>query len=128
MAVARALRWAGALIMAAAVPALAFAALQLNLRTFVTALWVTGLHVLLLGLPAGLVYRRWAWGQPTVAVAGGFFIGALPIGSVMVLVGDRPTSVGLLATNLGILATCGGLGALGAAAFWLTMKSTGGFR
>ena len=112
---ARALLWGGALLLGALVPAGAFAALQMNLRIF-------------LGVPATLLYRRQGWDQPLAAVAGGFVIGALPIGSILVLVGDRPSSLRWLLNNFEILGACGGLGALGAAVYWVTLKIGGALR
>jgi hypothetical protein len=125
---ARALLWGGALLLGALVPAGAFAALQMNLRIFLGALVVTGAHALFLGVPATLLYRRQGWDRPLAAVTGGFVIGALPIGSILVLVGDRPTSLRWLLNNFEILGACGGLGALGAAVYWLTLKIGGALR
>ncbi len=126
--VARALLWAGALLLGALAPAGAFAALQMNLRIFLGTLVVTGAHALFLGVPVTLLYRRQGWYRPLPAVAGGFLIGALPIGTILVLVGDRPTTTPWLLNNLEILGACGGLGALGAAVCWVTLKIGGALR
>ena len=108
--------------MGAVVPAAAFAALERQPRLFLAALLVAGAHTLLLGVPVLLIYRRQGWGRPIATVVGGFMIGALPIGSVLVLTSEKSTSLRWLIANLEIIVTAGGAGALGAAAFWLTLK------
>ena len=114
--------------MGAVVPAAAVAALQMNLRAFITTLEVTGAHALLLGVPAALIYRQQGWRHPVATVAGGFLIGALPIGSVIALGAEKSTSLRWLLSVLEVVAACGGLGALGAAAFWLVLKISGTLR
>ena len=110
------------MIVGAVVPAAAFAALEMQGRLFFVALLVTGAHTLLLGVPVLLIFRRQGWSRPIATVVGGFMIGAMPIGSVLALTSEKSSSFRWLLANLEIIVTAGGAGALGAAAFWLTLK------
>lgn len=113
--------WIGATLLGALVPAAIFsmtfggpAFLALLLFAFAVAL----AHALVLGLPIALLYRAKRWQQPGFAVATGFLIGAIPIG---VLSWPR---IGW-EEQLHLLGLYGGLGAVGALAFWLTLRWSG---
>lgn len=136
--------WVGAILLGALVPAAIFSVtlggpgfLALWLATFA----VTLAHALVLGLPIALLYRAKRWQWPGLAVATGFLIGATPIGvfawpvrsasnssswanGVLVSVDGIPTLAGWL-DFLRFLSMFGGLGAVGALAFWLTLRWSG---
>lgn len=131
----------GAAILAAALaPALVVSALSgktaLKLLPLLT---VTGLmFVVVLGLPTYLALRRTGWARWWTALTVGAVIGCLPIllsllhgepesasenGVATVLAGQR-TAAGWMSLG-GAAMALAGLGALGSAAFWLTLSCTG---
>jgi hypothetical protein len=87
-------------------------------------------HALIVGLPAALYFRRRGWRHVLAAMAGGFVVGAVPIGLLLVwaTLFDGPATTRTLLACLEIAATAGGLGIPGALAFWLTLRAFGEFR
>lgn len=81
------------------------------------ALAVTLAHALVLGLPIALLYHAKRWQQPGLAVTTGVLIGAIPIGIYAWPVGWLDI--------IRLLGVFGGLGAVGALAFWLTLRWAG---
>jgi hypothetical protein len=95
----------------------------------------------LLGLPVAPLFSRLNWRSFAVALAGGLLVGALPAGpyfwpldpggGTSAWTGDTPTLIDGVPTWAGwveylvMLAGFGCLSALGAFAFWLTLKVTG---
>jgi hypothetical protein len=143
--ISRPVAWGAAFVLGALAPAALFVGLtRAPMGVFVLALMVTAAHVIVLGIPASLLYRRRGWTKPEAAVAGGFIIGALPTAVLLWPysgqtghfpdIGGTPSILSGLSISTGwqnyleAVATCGGLGALGAAVFWLTLKMTGVLR
>lgn len=124
----RLLPWSLSLFAAALFPAALFAFLQGNWRLFTAALAVSGLHALVLGAPALAIYREQGGRRLLPMLAVGYLIGALPIGSAMMLGGDLRISSGMMPAGLEIMALAGGFGTLGGLACWLTLFATRQFR
>ena len=124
----RLLPWGLSLLVGALVPAALFAALEGNWRLFTAAFAVAGLHALFFGAPALAVYREHGGSRLLPVLLGGFLIGALPIGTAMVLGGDMGVGIKVLLLNLEIVAIGGAFGLLGALACWLTLFATRQFR
>jgi hypothetical protein len=137
-------KWIAALLMGAIVPAALVAYALGSARVFPSAFAITLGHVVILGVPAALLYRRLKWRSPAFALAGGFLIGALPAGlyfwpvdprpgtnawtgSTQTLLDGVPTWAGWV-EYVQMLGGFGCLGALGAIAFLLTLKLTGELR
>jgi hypothetical protein len=125
--------WALALALVAGAFASALAAgavFGLSLMGLGFTLSVTLGHAVLFGLPTALYFRRRRWTHVLAAVAGGFVVGALPIG--LFLAGstlfDGSMSARRLLQCLEIAGTGGALGAPGGLAFWLTLRAFGKFR
>jgi hypothetical protein len=140
----RAIKWIGALLMGAIVPAALVAYALGGVGVFLPALAITLGHAVILGAPTALLYRRLKWRSPAFALAGGFVIGALPAGlyfwpvdsrhgtnawtgATQTLLDGVPTWAGWV-EYLQMLGGFGCLGALGAIAFWLTLTITGELR
>ena len=123
--------WALALLVGALASALAAGAFWgLGLPGRRTGLAIAVGHAVLLGLPAALYFRRRRWTHVLAAIAGGFVIGAVPIGLYLAgatLVDGKPTVADLL-TCLRIAGIGGAFGAPGGLAFWLTLRAFGLFR
>ena len=133
--------WLAALLLGALAPAALFAGLGHNVRVLPIAFAVTLGHAVLLGLPAAFLFRYEQWTSLIGAMAAGFLIGASPIGTldwpmqpgsgfnassdgVPTIVDGMPTWAGWL-EYLELAGGFGLLGALGALAFWLTLKAGG---
>ena len=124
----RLLPWGGSLLVGALFPAVLFALLQGNWRLFAAAFSVSGLHALFLGAPALAYYREHGGRRLLPVLACGYLIGALPIGSAMMLGGDLHYSSGMMLPGLELMTVAGGFGTLGALACWLTLLVTRQFR
>ena len=124
----RLLPWGLSLLAAALFPAALFALLQGNVRLFVAAFAVSGLHALFLGAPALAIWREQGGRRLLPVLVGGYVIGALPIGSVMMLGGDLDFSSGMMGVGLEVMTLAGGFGTLGGLACWLTLYVTRQFR
>ena len=123
--------WALALLVGGFASALAAgAAWGLSLTALIFSLPVTIGHALIFGLPAALYFRRRSWTHALAAMAGGFVVGAVPIGllSVYSTLFYGPTTARTLLANLQIVGMCGALGVPGGLAFWLTLRAFGEFR
>lgn len=131
--------WLAAVVLGALAPA-ALVALA-DWRLFLTVAAVTLGHAVILGLPTALLYRRLKWASPEKTLAGGFLIGAIPVGiylwpvdptsrvnawsgSVQTTIDGMPTGAGWV-EYLQLLGGFGCLGMIGALAFWLTLKLSG---
>jgi hypothetical protein len=140
----RVAKWIAALLIGAIVPAALVAYALGSAGVFPPALAITLGHAVILGVPAALLYRRLKWRSPAFALAGGLLIGALPAGvyfwpvdprhgtnawtgTTQTLLDGVPTWAGWV-EYLQMLAGFGCLGALGAIAFWLTLKIAGELR
>jgi len=124
----RLLPWGGSLLVGALFPAALFVFLQGDGRLFAAAFAVSGLHALILGAPALAMYRE-SGGHRLLPVLGcGYLIGALPIGSAMMLGGDFKESGAMMRLGLEVMTVAGGFGTLGALACWLTLRLAGQFR
>jgi hypothetical protein len=133
--------WLAALLFGALAPAALFAGLGHNVRVLPIAFLVTLGHAVILGVPAALLFRYEQWTGLVGTMAAGFLIGAIPVGILdwpmqpgsgfTSSSGGVPTSVDGMPTWAGwleYLELAGGfglLGALGALAFWLTLKAGG---
>jgi hypothetical protein len=124
----RLLPWGGALLVGALFPAALFALLQGNWRLFTPAFAVSGLHALILGAPALAYYREHDGRRLLPVMVSGYLIGALPIGSTMMLGGDLRLSSGMMMLGLEVMTVAGGFGTLGALACWLTLRLFRQFR
>ncbi len=123
--------WVLALLVGAVASALAAGAVWgLSLIGLMFSLPVTLGHALIVGLPAALYFRRRGWRHVLAAMAGGFVVGAVPIGLLLVWAAlfDGPATTRTLLACLEIAGTAGGLGIPGGLAFWLTLKAFGEFR
>lgn len=133
--------WIGALLLGALVPAVIVSLPFWSAEALFVVLTFSLAHALALGLPIALLYRAKRWQRPSLAVATGFLIGAIPIGvftwplksspgsstrvnGVLVSVDGIPTLAGWL-DFLRLLGIFGALGAAGALAFWLTLRWAG---
>ena len=114
--------WLGALLVGALFPAALFALLQHSLRHFAPAFAVASLHAFVLGAPALLHYRATGGRRLLPVLVGGYLIGALPIGSIMVLGGDLRLSSSMMGPSLEMMTVAGAFGTLGALACWLTLR------
>lgn len=87
-------------------------------------------HAVLIGLPLALYFRRRGWTHVLAAIAGGILVGVITIGVLTVgsLVVDGMPTASHLRKSLEIAGICGGLGAPGGLAFWLTLRAFGQFR
>lgn len=114
--------WVFAFLLGAFVPTLIVVGLlgPVGLLTFPLAVG----HAVLLGLPVALFYRHRRWTNPLAAIAGGFLIGALPMGVFRVLANPQSS----LLAYLEFAASSGLLGATGAMTFWLILKWAGALR
>jgi hypothetical protein len=137
-------KWFAALVVGAFVPAGLVAYALGAAGVLPPAFAITLGHALILGVPMALFYRRRQWRSPAYALAGGFLIGSLPAGLYFWPLDPRPgTDVWTGATQtladgvptwagwveyLQMLSGFGCLGALGALAFWLTLKMSGELR
>lgn len=124
----RLLPWAAALLVGALVPAALFAFLEGNWRLFRAAFVVCGLHALVLGTPALAIWREHGDNRLLPMLIGGLLIGALPIGSAIVMAGDLEVGSRMMALGLEVVAVGGGCGTVGALACWLTLYATRQFR
>ena len=124
----RLLPWGGSLLVGALFPAVLFALLEGNWYLFTPAFAVSGLHALILGAPALAWYREHDGRRLLPVLACGYLIGALPIGSAMMLGGDLKESGAMARLGLEVMVVAGGFGALGALACWLTLFATRQFR
>jgi hypothetical protein len=102
------------------------------LHALALAFAVTLAHAIGLGVPAALFYRYRRWTGLIATLAGGFLVGAAPVGLLIcaLFVGGATTFDELppssdIAGSLLIVGTAGVLGALGAAVFWLVLKASG---
>ncbi len=120
----RLLPWGGALLVGALFPAVLFALLENTWRLFGAAFAVTGLHALFLGAPALAAYRNSDRHRLLPVLLGGLTIGALPIGSIMIMGGDLKPGTKMMGLGLEIVAIAGAFGTLGALACWLTLFVT----
>lgn len=75
-------------------------------------------HALIIGLPIALVCNQRGWITALNTIAGGFFIGAIPVGLLMAPDFFRSSGGALL-----IAFVFGAFGAVGGAAFWLTLRN-----
>jgi len=124
--------WGLALLTAALASALAAGAVwgvSLIGLIYIT-LPITVGHAVLLGLPTALYFRHRGWTHVLAAIAGGFLVGAIPIGVLTVgsIVVGGMASPSKLMKGLEVVGTVGGLGAPGGLAFWLTLRAAGQFR
>jgi hypothetical protein len=124
----RLLPWGCSLLVGALFPAALFALLEGNWYLFTPAFAVSGLHALILGAPALAWYREHDGRRLLPVLACGYLIGALPIGSAMMLGGDLRESGAMMQLGLEVMAVAGGFGTLGALACWLTLFVTRQFR
>jgi hypothetical protein len=90
--------WIAAVLWGALVPALIFAGVSRNILVLTLAFYVTLAHAAILGLPAA-IYRAKQWTGIGTTIAGGFLIGALPIGVLRVL---RSLHPGVEAVEYGV--------------------------
>ena len=118
------LPWIGALVAGALFPALLFALLERSMRLLLPALAVAGIHALILGAPALFHYRATGGRRLLPVLVGGYLIGALPIGSIMVLGGDLQFSSKLMGPSLEMMTVAGAFGTFGGLACWLTLRLT----
>lgn len=142
--IVRAVKWIVAVLLGAAVPAALVAVALDSAGFFPPAMALTLGHAVILGLPLALLYRRLQWRSPAFALAGGFLIGALPIGvylwpldasvgsnawtdATQTLIDGVPTRAGWI-EYLQMLGGFGCLGAIGALAFWAALKVSGELR
>lgn len=138
---ARALIWPAALFLGALAPAILVAGLTGAARVLPLALLVTAAHAVVLGVPVTFLYWRKGWARPAASIVGGFLIGAVPVALMLQLftpifssVDDVPLIVDGARTSAGwssylrAVLACGGLGAVGASVFWLTLKAAGALR
>jgi hypothetical protein len=145
--VADVLAWVGAVLAGVFVPALVASVLLADLTLLPGVATITLIYTVLLGLPVALVYRRMRWTRLSAALAGGFLIGAVPLSiadwplhrspgemttigagtsnGVVTSINGIPTLAGWLQYLAFDVAAAGGLGALGAFAFWLTLRLSG---
>jgi hypothetical protein len=81
-------------------------------------------------LPAALYFRRRSWTHALAAMAGGFVVGAVPVGLIFVYATlvDGPTTARTLLACLQIAGMAGALGIPGGLASWLTLRAFGEFR
>jgi hypothetical protein len=136
------LPWVGAVLAGAFAPALVASVLLADLTILPGVAIVTLTFAVLLGLPVALLYRVQRWTRLSSALAGGFLVGAVPfsfadwpvhrspgemasIGGVTTSINGIPTLAGWLQYLAFDVAAAGGLGALGAFAFWLTLRLSG---
>jgi len=140
----RAGKWIAAALLGAIAPAALVAYALGAAEVFAIAVAITLGHVVLLGVPLALLFGRLKWRSPAFALAGGLLIGALPAGlyfwpldpggGTSAWSGDTPTLIDGVPTWAGwleylvMLGGFGCLGALGAIAFWPTLKVTGELR
>ena len=99
-------------------------------RALVYFLLIAFGHAVVFGLPTALYCRRRGWTHVLAAIAGGFLVGAVPIGLYLAgstLVDGTPTAANLLVC-LKAAGVGGLLGAPGGLAFWLTLRAFGQFR
>jgi hypothetical protein len=137
----RVFAWIAGLLFAALAPAAAFAGFARSVQVLPIAFMVTLGHAVALGLPAALLFRYEQWTSLIGAIAAGLLIGAIPVGilewplqpgsgfsasspSGPTVVDGIPTWAGWL-EYLQLVGGFGLLGALGALAFWLTLKVSG---
>ena len=142
--IVRAVKWIVAVLLGATVPAALVTFALDSAGFFPPAVALTLSHAVILGLPLALLYRRLQWRSLAFALAGGFLVGVLPIGvylwpldasiggnawtgATQTLLNGVPTWAGWI-EYLQILGGFGCLGALGAVAFWATLKVTGELR
>ena len=140
----RAAKWIAALLVGAALPAALVAFALADAWALLPAGAIALGHAVILGLPAALVSRRLKRLTPAFTLAGGFVIGAVPLGiffwpldpragsnswsdATQTLVDGVPTWAGWV-EYLQMMGGFGCLGAVGAIVFWLTLKVTGEFR
>ena len=124
--------WALALLLGAFASALAAGAVWggLSVMGLIFTLPVTLGHALIFGLPAALYFRRRGWTHVLAAMTGGFMVGAVPIGLLLVYgtLFDGPATARKLQACLEIAGTGGALGVPAGLAFWLTLRAFGEFR
>jgi hypothetical protein len=136
------LPWVGAVLTGAFAPALVASVLLADLTILPGAAIITLIFAVFLGLPVALLYRVKRWTRLSETLTGGFLIGAVPfsiadwpvhrspgemssIGGVATSLNGIPTLAGWLQYLAFDVAAAGGLGALGALAFWLTLRLFG---
>ena len=123
--------WSLALLLGALASALvAGAFLGLPPAALLIILPVTIGHALLLGLPAAIYCRHRRWTHVLTAIAGGFLVGATPMGLYAVgwYVFKGSVTESTLLSSLRAAGIGGLLGAPGGLAFWLTLRAFGQFR
>jgi hypothetical protein len=76
------------------------------------------IHAMVIGLPLALIFNHMRWINPFTTIIGGFVIGALPIGLTM---GRDIISAAGWHSVKDTLLLFGFFGAIGGAAFWLTL-------
>jgi hypothetical protein len=123
--------WGLALVLGALASALAGCAfLAAKPEALVIILPLTIGHALLLGLPAAVYCLHRRWTHVLVALAGGFLVGAAPVGVYAVgwnvLKGTAAEPA--LLSSLRAAGSGGLLGVPGGLAFWLTLRAFGQFR
>jgi hypothetical protein len=123
--------WALALLLAALASALVAGAFWgLPPSAMVFTLPVAIGHALLLGLPAAIYCQHRRWTHVFAAIAGGFLVGATPMGLYAVgwYVFKGAVTGSTLLSSLRAAGIGGLLGAPGGLAFWLTLRAFGQFR
>ena len=123
--------WALALLLGALASALVAGAFWgLPPAALAVTLPVTIGHALLLGLPAAIYCRHRRWTHVFAAIAGGFLVGATPMGLYAVgwYVFKGSVTGSTLVSSLRAAGIGGLLGAPGGLAFWLTLRAFGQFR
>ena len=111
--------WILALLMGALVPALMVVLAGYDLGLFQPAFLITFSHMVVLGLPALLLYRSLGLTKARWVMLGGFAIGALP--SAMFFWDERTSWL----DHVQLVGGLGCLGALGAFTCWLVFRLTG---